>query len=243
MNLKGHLTIGNLINIAIIEYKFNLFEKVFLKKHMCYNYYIAGIFGNINNISNIFLLNIFFLVLLGSIFPDLDQIIKNFRSNNIHYTKYHRQFSHSLLLGIAIVVGSWTIQKYYHINENNYIIYLYFFGIGYLSHIIIDIFFGKGGIPLIYTKSWNSKYRLSIPLFDNEGYIANFLITISYMLNIFIFFSFIWQKNYQFLIYYIGYLIIFYTALQQKNTKNTIYLLFSSILFCEIIKHFFYFLS
>jgi len=239
MNLKGHLTVGNLINLTIIEYKFNFLISYFPQYEKFFNkiyYYISFFYNSLNNLSNIEILNIFLLIILGSIFPDLDQLIKNIRTKDIHYTKYHRQFSHSLILAISLIFSGWYINKFNIYNI--YGIYLYYFGIGYLSHIFIDIFFGKGGIPLIYTKSWNSKYRLSIPLFDNEGYVANLLVIISYILNTLILILLV-QKNCENLIYYGIYLTIFYIALQQKNTKNTFYLLFISILIIEIIKYLF----
>ena len=197
MNLKGHLSTGiitsEILLFPFIKLKYiNLYLNTeWIKK--------IDIFLGISNVHSILFGSLIFI--LGTIFPDLDQLIKNHFD---HYTKHHRQITHSLLL-IVILIG--TILYFYIFKNMMVLNWILLFFLGVLFHCIIDIFFGKGGIPLfLYTNQWKQKYRISVPLFANNGIMSNLIISLAYILSCYLLvFNY---KNFTVDIFLIGYIFL-----------------------------------
>jgi len=96
--------------------------------------------------------------LVGSILPDIDEPNSYAGRRNkgtSHLIKAvfgHRGITHSIL-GLAVLSALiYAVIYYYQLD----IQYLYFFNIGYLSHILSDLL-TKSGVPLLYPYKKNLK--------------------------------------------------------------------------------------
>lgn len=221
MNLKGHLATGIVIT--------NIFSLPFLKTggvidrylNIQYIKYLDNFLG-IFNIKSGIIMGLLFLI--GAVIPDLDQLLKNYYK---HYTEYHRQITHSLFLGLFFNITIFYLYLFYF----DFLKYFLVFFSGILLHIIIDIFFGKGGIPLfLYTNRWNSKFRVSIPLFSNSGIVSNIIISISYILLLYL--SYLNFHNYLYLVVSVFYIFLLTSI---KNTLTSIKYLFIALIISVIL--------
>lgn len=112
--------------------------------------------------------NYIFLILgsiIGSIFPDIDHKYSNFGkffyliSTPMNKLLGHRGFTHSLTACTIISIILIKIKKIFNISNE----LIQGFIIGYISHLIGDIF-TKKGIPLL----WPCKMYFSIPILKNN---------------------------------------------------------------------------
>lgn len=116
-----------------------------------------------------YILNNYFLIipilityLFASTFPDIDQKLKIFfkAENKDKRFLYHRQYTHSLLLWIGLLIFSLTyIFEYTYIN-----IFLFVFILGVLTHLLGDML--TGSIPwALYAPYYARFTRIGITIF------------------------------------------------------------------------------
>lgn len=149
MNIKGHLGTSALILPFFIV---GISE-------------ISPIINNIMNIKesvlvfdtfsyfSFFLFVIFYY--MGERTPDLDLKFKVFYQNGMPHYKYHRQFTHSIIL--------WLMLLLYGFTNINYGVFIIAYALGGISHLVGDIF--TGSIPIFLWGDYRKMYRFGITSF------------------------------------------------------------------------------
>jgi len=150
----------------------------FLFSHLIFALIIGKVFEKISN-RNINRTG-WFLLLAGSILPDIDYPIQWLFGSGIH-----RTLSHSLLFVVLIILAASFVfkilSKYniktFNFSFNNYYSLALISSIGIFSHILADMLMGWPGVPLFWPFGpnfffWGIEYNFNSPLFSSRDFIS-----------------------------------------------------------------------
>lgn len=156
MKFKGHMALGTLFFAGYpyaAEYARKFSAEAYAVSGRFLAYYDATR-GNPGEIPEFLLL--FAMTLLGAYFPDLDLKLASFfgdRRGEKRYL-YHRQITHSLALCLAALYFSAIFHNPY----------LFFFSLGWLSHLAGDML--TGSVPvLLWGKGYSFFSRIGLDRF------------------------------------------------------------------------------
>jgi len=109
---------------------------------------------------SIVIIGFFIMVFIGSTVPDLDMKLKVFFKNKNERFRYHRQFTHSLLLNLFLMFASLYYLPEY--TEYYFLVFAFFFGI--FTHLIGDML--TGSIPWLIYGHYGIRFsRIGITVF------------------------------------------------------------------------------
>jgi len=139
LRFKGHVGFSILIlpifTYSLIEYSY------------MYEDYILN--NPLENLNKENLIYSFIFYIIGERVPDQDLKLKIFMGNKPFYT-YHRQFTHSLILWLSIFICSFYI-------DYSHSIYIMYFALGGLSHLLADMI--TGSIPIGLYGHYNKSFK------------------------------------------------------------------------------------
>lgn len=212
MNVKGHIATTGIFLIAFERiitkqeyFSYELYLNNFVHKNNLIPLFTLNDITLSNNV--LFVYNLIFisgLILMGSAFPDMDiwfgkkmglilsvkekreKHNKGIKYNQFDFMDVHRQITHSPIVHISLLSYS-VVTFLFHYQDLTSLQYtlissLYYFEIGVITHLIADIFVGKGGIPLGFVRHWNSSRRIKLNLIKNKSSIDIFMLIIFFII-------------------------------------------------------------